>query len=67
MDAQACSYLIKQAIADPLGFVMRKPFTSRTPNEATPDKARTIQGLYQALPPGRKRVVNARQRGRGYV
>jgi hypothetical protein len=64
---QACSYLIKQAIADPLGFVMSKPFKDRTPNEPTREKTQTLQNLYRGLPPGRKRVVNARQRGRGYA
>jgi hypothetical protein len=61
-----CSYLIKQALGTPLSFAMEEPFKDRTPNEWTPEKQQTLQNLYQALIPGRKMVVNARQKGRGY-
>lgn len=54
---KAFEYLIKQALPDPMGFVARKPFSSKLPDEYTMDDAKFMEKMYQGLPPSSRRTV----------
>lgn len=62
----SAEFLIKAALADPLRFVMEQPLVDHTPQGVSSDTPKTMQALYERLPPDYKMVVDARRRGRGF-
>lgn len=62
----SAEFLIKSAIADPLKFVMERPLSDHTPQGPSSTTPKTMQELYEMLPPDYKMVVDARRRGRGF-
>jgi hypothetical protein len=50
-------YLIKAALHDGLGFMLRKPLSSKQPDVYTQEDRETMARLYGRLPPNRRRTV----------